>query len=241
MAKLGSFLFVTLTASGQVAQVDVSTPSSPVVRGNYDLTTLNLNTYGGAPAAPEPWGITAFQNQLYVAVRNNYSPSAAQNHAAGDGGLIAILNPGDGGIVELDVGSDVCLEPLWLAPSGDGSRLFVSCAGEVDNSGAPNFNTVGVHQGAVVSLNASGQRVASWSCASVSGGTGCNTFSPNTFAVHGTRLYVGDTSFGRMLVLESQDGGLSEAAGFGSGTTPLTVCPLNAAGNSNVSSVVSVP
>jgi hypothetical protein len=229
MTKVGNSLYVSLYASGQVAQVDVTNPASPVLVNTFNLNQLNLNTFLGAPVASGPWGICAFGGKVYVALKNNYFNSGlGALVAAGDGGLIAIINPADGGLSEWDVGSDVCLQPTWLLPSLDGTRLFVSCAGQAE---------VGTSMGrAVVALNTSGQRVAVWNCANVGGDAGCGTFAPNVFAQRGTRLYVGD-SLGRALVLETQDGGLSEVAGFGPGSAPLNVCPLNG----NISYVISVP
>jgi hypothetical protein len=242
MTKLGTNLFITLYGTGAVAQVDVSNPLEPALVNAYDLTQLNLNTFPGAPIAPAPWGITTFQDQVYVAMQNSYyDPGSGSVLLSGDGGLIAVINPSTGTLSEVDLGSDVCLEPTWLLPSADGTGLFVTCAGHVTTSGAPHYNTQSVDRGAVVAVNASNQRVATWSCATMGADSGCGSFSPNVFAVRGSRLYVGDNSYGRVLVLDTQGGGLTEVAGFSSGKGPLQACPVNAQGNANISYVLSVP
>jgi hypothetical protein len=245
MTKLGDKLYVTLYDVDQVVPVDVSNPLAPDAGAAFDLTTLNLNLYSGAPVVPTPWGITTFQGQVYVALQNAYYDSSFQQQIAGDGGFLAVLSP-DGGMSVVDVGSDVCLVPSWLAPSPDGTKLFVGCAGKSVTTGSPYFTFTGLDRSAVLTLNSSNQRTAVWNCQTAKAvpGSGCGTFSANVFDVRGTRLYVGDNAFGRLLVLDSADGGLAEVAGFGPGASesPLQVCPINpTTGNSNISYVLSVP
>lgn len=242
MTKLGSSLYVSLFASGKVARVDVTNPAAPSVVATYDFNGLNLHLFDGGAPGPKPWGITSFQGKVYVALENNYyNPTTGALAASGDG-LLAVIDPADGGVAAVDLGSDLCLEANWLAPSVDGSLLYVSCAGQVRTTGAPHFNTTGVDRAAVLLLDRSNQRVSSWTCPEGGADGGCNTFSPNVFAVRGSRVYVGDTAYGRALVLDTVGGKLVEVAGFADGGIPLTVCPVNlVTGNANVSDVLSVP
>jgi hypothetical protein len=241
MALLNGNLFVSLYKTGQVAQVDVTNPLNPTLVATYDMTSLNLNTFPGAPVAPVPWGIAAFQNKVYVALQNSYYNSTTGTlAAAGDGGLLGVIDPSGGTVSVVDVGSNNCLEPTWLTPSSDGSLLLLSCAGQVETSGPPSFNTVGVDRAAVVALNAQNQTVGLWNCSSAGLDSGCNTFSPNASAVSGTLLYAGDAAYGRAIALDFSSGALTEVAGFGPGKAPLKVCPLSPLGNGNISNVLAL-
>jgi hypothetical protein len=237
IAKLGTSAFVTLLGSGQVAQLDVSNPAQPSLTQTYDLNGLSLNPFSGG-TSPAPRGIAVFQNRVYVALGNqNLSTQAL----GGDGGLLAVLNPVDGGVSEVDLGSDVCVVPSGLLPSADGKLLFVTCAGQATTSGAPNHNTLSVDRAAVVAMSTSNQRVGFWQCPQGGPDSGCNTFSPSSAAQRGSQLFVSDSAYGRMLVL-SADGALAEVAGFQDGGSPPLVCPPSGVtGNGNIRAILSVP
>ncbi len=239
VVKVGTTLWVPLYGgygagpadAGQEMQlVNVSNPDVPTLEGRVSLKGLDLKPFdGGAPVA-RPWSVTALGGEVYVAL-SNLNPDT---YAPEGPGLLARVNPADGGGVELiDLGGDECLNPQWVTAVGE--SLAVSCGGRVTYD--TNMVAEAVAASGVVLVHG-GVRTASWSAASCVGadaGT-CKLLFPGRVTASGTKLLLSDQNGGRVVVLEAGDGGLSEVRGV---ANALDLCPLSSSGVANVSDIVS--
>lgn len=247
VAKVGDSLWVPLFGgfgadgadAGQVVvRVSVANPEMPTETGRVSLKDLDLKAFdGGAPVA-RPFAITARNGALYVAL-DNLNPDT---YAVEGPGLVARIQPEDGGVSVIDLGAADCVNPQWLAAVGD--SLAVSCGGSVQYS--PTFTVDAVTQAGLVLLNAQDQKVAAWSSACpadagvlADGGVACMPMMPGRFTVVGQRILLGDQNAGRLVFLDVADGGLVEVKGVSDALNLCPISPLTGAGN--VSDVVATP
>jgi hypothetical protein len=247
VAKVGDSLWVPLfggygaaaaDAGQAVVRVSVADPEHPVETGRVSLKSLDLKPFdGGAPVA-RPFAITAWKGALYVAL-NNLNPDT---YAVEGPGLLARIQPEDGGVSVIDLGAEDCVNPQWLAAVGD--ALAVSCGGSVRYT--PTRLGVAVTQAGLVLVNEHGEKVAVWSSACPGdagvlpdGGAACLPMMPGRFAVVGHRVALGDQNAGRLVILEVADAGLVEVRGV---QDALNLCPRNpVTGVANVSDVAALP
>jgi hypothetical protein len=247
VAKVGDSLWVPLfggfgaagaDAGQAVVRVSVANPEVPVETGRVSLKALDLKPFdGGAPVA-RPFAITARNGALYVAL-DNLNPDT---YAVEGPGLLARIQPEDGGVSVIDLGAEDCVNPQWLAAVGD--ALAVSCGGSVQYS--PTYTVEAVTRAGLVLLNAHDEKVAAWSSACPGdagvlpdGGAACLPMLPGRFAVVGRRIVLGDQSAGRVVLLDVVDGGLVEVKGV---ADALNLCPLSPlTGVANVSDVAALP
>jgi hypothetical protein len=247
VAKLGDTLWIPLyggfgadaaDAGQQVVAVSVAAPEAPVETGRVSLKGLDLKPFdGGAPVA-RPWAITAHRGALYVAL-NNLNPDT---YAPEGPGLVARIEPADGGVSVIDLGAADCLNPQWLGSVGD--ALAVSCGGRIQYS--PTYTVESVSAAGLVLINASDVRTAAWSSACpadagvlADGGAACPPMMPGRFSVMGQRLLLTDQNAGRVVLLDAVDGGLQAARGV---TDALNLCPASpVTGAANVSDVLTLP
>jgi hypothetical protein len=155
-------------------------------------------------------------------------------------GLLAKIDPADGGVSEVDLGGDACLSPFALIPVGD--KLVVSCSGASDFS---NFPTVTTSKTGLVLLDTSDQRVDVYtpSCSGQPADAGCADPSLGHLAAVGQRVYAADQSAGRLFVVDVADAGFTEVRGYGVDAGPLQVC-VGADGGTDgqlVSDVTALP
>jgi hypothetical protein len=217
-----------------VAKVDITNPAAPAVSGLINLSGLNLHPFdGGAPVA-RPFAIVNHRGALYVALNNlngdTYVPEGP--------GIVAKIDPADGGLSEIVLDAAQCLNAVWLA--SDGTNLFVSCAGAAVYDPDAGYALVSSTAAGVVMINGSDLPVSSWA-ASCSGTSGCLPILPSRIAVKGSRVFVGDSNGGRVFALDVVDGGLVEALGY-AGSGPINACPLDPLTHiANVSDLLVVP
>lgn len=244
MTRVGSRLYVTLyggttpetAGAGQkVVEVDISNPAAPTKVRDIDLTTLDLPTFvEGTQSLPRPQGITERGGKLYVALNNFGATGADLYTVAGPGAVATVpLDGGAMGIIELP--SETCVNPVWAAPAGSG--VLVSCAGNTDFSMFPVVRTTA---SGVALIGGNDQVLSSVAVGCGAQDAGCVDPSLGRFGVVGTSAYVGDQAQGRIFVVDVQEGALVETATYTNGQ-PLLVCPVGAAGYSNVSDVLAVP
>ena len=233
--KVGSTLWVPLYGgvgadaadAGQALQaIDVTDRDAPVLAGRVSLKELDLKAFdGGAPVA-RPWSIAALNGVLYVAL-SNLNPDS---YAAEGPGLLARVVPEDGGVSAIDLGGDECLNPQWVTVVGD--ALAVSCGGRVEYDS--NFVALSVAASGVV-LVRNDARAAVWNgatCVGADAGT-CKPLMPGRMTTSGTRLLLADQNGGRVVTLETADGGLSEVG------AALDMCPAGMSGAANVADLIS--
>jgi hypothetical protein len=246
MAKVGDALWIPLyggygadgaDAGQEVLEVSVARPEAPEVRRRVSLKGIDLKPFdGGAPVA-RPWSITAHRGALYVTL-NNLNPDT---YAVEGPGLLARIEPDGGAVSVVELGAADCLNPQWAAPVGRG--LAVSCGGKVTYS--PSFTVESVSAAGLVLLDSSDVRVAFWSSAcpadagtTADGGPACPPMMPGRFAVVGHRIALTDQNGGRVVLLDTADGGLTPVRGV---TNALMVCPVSPlSGAANVSDVVGL-
>jgi hypothetical protein len=247
VAKLGDTLWIPLYGgfgaaaadAGQVVvKVSVATPEAPVETGRVSLKSLDLKPFDGGTPVARPWAITAHRGAVYVAL-NNLNPDT---YAPEGPGLVARIQPEDGGLSVIDLGAADCLNPQWLGPVGD--ALAVSCGGLVQYS--PTYTVDSVSAAGVVLVSAGDVRVAAWSSACpadagvlADGGAACAPMMPGRFSVLGQRLLVSDQNAGRVVMLDVTDGGLQVVRGV---SDALNLCPPSpVTGAANVSDVLTLP
>lgn len=219
----------------KVARVDVSDPANPRDAGTVDLSGLDLKSPDGGTAHPQPAAVAAFNGKVYVALSNlndAYSPQGP--------GLLAKIDPADGGVSEIDLGGDACLSPFALIPVGD--KLVVSCSGASDFSNFPEITTT---KTGLVLLGADDQRVDVYtpSCDGQPADAGCADPSLGHLAAVGQRVYAADQTAGRLFVVDVADAGFTEVKGYGVDGGPLQVCvgADGGTGGQLVSDVAAVP
>jgi hypothetical protein len=231
----GNILADPSLAGTRVARVDVSDPAHPKDAGVIDLSGLDLKSTDGGTAYPQPAAAAVFQGKVYVALSNlnaSYSPQGP--------GLLAKIDPADGGVSEIDLGGDACLSPFALIPVGD--KLVVSCSGASDFSNFPEITTT---KTGLVLLGADDQRVDVYtpSCDGQPADAGCADPSLGHLAAVGQRVYAADQTAGRLFVVDVADAGFTEVKGYGVDGGPLQVCvgADGGTGGQLVSDVAAVP
>ncbi|GMU58549.1 MAG: hypothetical protein AMXMBFR34_03120 [Myxococcaceae bacterium] len=247
LAMLGDTLWVPLyggfgaaaaDAGQEVLAVSVATPEAPVVTGRISLKGLDLKPFDGGTPVARPFSVTAHRGAVYVAL-NNLNPDT---YAAEGPGLLARIEPSDGGVSVIDLGGADCLNPQWVAPVGD--ALAVSCGGKVQYS--PTYTVESVAAAGLVLVGASDVRVAAWSSAcpadagvTADGGPACLPMMPGRFSVTGQRVLLSDQNAGRVVLVDVADGGLVLVRGV---TDALNLCPVSPlTGAANVSDVLVTP
>ncbi len=237
LARVGDVLWVPLYGgygaeaadAGQVlVKVDISTPAQPALVGTVSLKGLDLLPFdGGAPVA-RPFSLTTQRGAVYVAL-NNLHPDT---YAPEGPGLLARVDPSTSAVTTLDLGAADCLNPQWVTAVGDG--LAVACGGRITYSAT--FEVEGVEAAGVVLLDGTDARTAAWSSACPSADAGCKPMMPGRLAVQGSRLLVTDQNAGRVVVLDTADGGLTELRGV---TSAIEACPVSpTTGVANVADVL---
>ena len=231
IAKSGTRLYIALLGgAGAVAEVDISTPSTPVLVRTLTFSSSPTDLRPFNPAVPtfaRPSGIALFQGSIYVALSN-----LDASFRVGGPGLLAQVNLTTWSATYMPLPS-TCLDPLWVVAS---SVLYVSCAGRAQYDSL--FHLIGIDSSGAVAVAADGG-MTSWN-GSCDGG--CFAPAVGRFAVLGNRLYLGD-QLGRMFVIENVDGGFVERRGYNlaTGGLPISACPTSASGYANVNDVIAVP
>jgi len=232
IAKLGNNLYIPLWVTGQVAEVDVSNPESPVRRRTFSLSGLDLRSFDGGVTFPRPVGIAAYRGSIYVALSN--LDGSALPLPAGPG-MLAQLNVATDPVVPIPIYlPSTCLNTYWLVTAGD--TLYVSCSGLGTRD--TSYHLTAIDRSAVVAVVADGG-ITLWNGACDGG---CFGASPGRFAVLGNRLYIGD-QLGRMFVIDNLDGGFVERRGynFATGGLPISACQSSPSGFANVIDVIPIP
>jgi hypothetical protein len=254
LAKLGNDVWVPLyggfgaasAGAGQkVLQVDVSNPASPNVTGTVDLSTLDLHAFDGGSPVARPYSIVAQGGKLYVALNN----LNADTYVPEGPGLLAVIDPANlAGTTELNLGANTCLNPVCVFSAN--SKLFVSCAGKANYDVAGNYALLSTDHSGVVTVDPMNGVTSQWtpSCPADAGlpdgGTSCLPILPSRLAVFGTNVFMGDQNGGRIFVLDSSDGGLTETAGYSSSAKqgPIQACGIDPTlGYSNVADILPLP
>ncbi|MEW5743629.1 MAG: MXAN_6577-like cysteine-rich protein [Myxococcota bacterium] len=246
MAKVGEALWIPLyggfgataaDAGQEVLEVSVATPEVPQVMRRVSLKDIDLKPFDGGSPVARPFSITAHRGAVYVAL-NNLNPDT---YAPEGPGLLARIDVDAGTVSVIDLGAAECLNPQWVAPVG--SALAVSCGGKVQYS--PTFTVESVSSAGLVLLNSADVRVAAWSSACppdagvmADGGPACPPMMPGRFTSVGQRIVLTDQNAGRIVFLDTADGGLTATRGV---TDALNVCPVSPlTGAANVSDVVGM-
>ncbi len=211
----GGFGSASAGAGQKVIKVDVTDPHNPTNVGTVDLSTLDLHAFdGGAPVA-RPYDIRELGGKLYVALNN----LNADTYVAEGPGLLAVIDPNNlAGTTTLNLGAGICLDPVCVQPAN--GRLYVSCAGAAIYDTAHNFALIGTDRAAVVAVDPAAGVTAHWtpSCPADAGlpdgGTSCLPILPSRLAIFGGNVFIGDQNGGRIFVLDSADGGLTEKRGY---------------------------
>ena len=134
----------------------------------------------GKPGQARPAGMSSFNGKVYVALQNYDDAYAVRGP-----GLLGVMNPTSGAVTTIDLGGSdekQCLYPYFVRD--DGSKLFVSCTGDIFGSGAGS---------AIVELNP---------------GTGAITRSvktavgPSGFAITSSKIWFGDAQAGNLYALD---------------------------------------
>lgn len=234
VAKWGSTLYIPLfgtagsgfDAGNAVARVDISNPEAPRRVDTLPLTGLDLKSFDGGTVLPLPYSVTATDGGVYVALTNlnpynDYLPNGP--------GMLARIDPADGGVSAIDLGADACLNAGYVEAVG--GQLVVSCLGEARLDRANGSRADAVRSTGLV-LVKDDVPVASYAlspgCAP--GAEGCRLAVAGRFAVAGGAVYLGDTNAGRVFVVEVEDGRLVERRGH---STPqargpaLEACPVD--------------
>ncbi|MDY7227562.1 MXAN_6577-like cysteine-rich protein [Hyalangium rubrum] len=244
MAKLGTDLWVSLygnlggdtSAGGKVARVNLANPLEPALSIPFIQlpTGEELRPFPGSSPIPSPSGIVAHGGKLYTAL-NNLDPNV---FSPGGPGLVARIDPQSREVRYLSLGDD-CLNPGWLAPVGD--KLLVSCSGRVVYDGTFT-RVVAVEKGGLVLLDAQDAVVATYplACPEGSGDT-CPPPSISRFTVVGNRAYLGDSTAGRVFVVEVSGNQLIERRGLGTGSQPPILACQRSSGFSLVGDIVAIP
>jgi hypothetical protein len=230
VALFGQSLFVTLAGpspTGQVVQrVAVSDPFTPALAESYDLTGVLAGLDAGA-GLPQPAGIFGQNGVLYAALQNL---DATSGQPAGPGAL-AVLNPTTRALSAVSLGTG-CDAPV--AVTGDGSNVFVACAGDVVRDSGGNVISNAAAGVAMLSAPAGMPPLltSAWGAACpASSDAGCAIPVPASLTLVGSRLYVGDANGGRLFALDVVGTALVERRGFSpvDGGAPVQACPVSSA------------
>jgi hypothetical protein len=224
IAKWGTQLYVPLFgtasngfASGNtVARLDVSNPEQPRKLDPIPLTGLDLKSFDGGTVLPLPYSVTATDGGVYVALTNlnpynNYLPNGP--------GMLARIDPADGGVRAIDLGAKDCLNAGYV--EGVGDQLVVACLGEARLDRANGSRAESVRATGLV-LVKDDVPVASYALSPgcEPGTEGCRLAVAGRFAVAGGAVYLGDTNAGRIFVVKVEDGRLVERR-------VLDACPVD--------------
>jgi hypothetical protein len=237
VAVAGGALWVPLwggsgaeAARGQaVAKVGLSDAGVPTLIATIGLQGLDLQAFDGGSLA-RPFAVVAHRGGVYVVLNNLTAVEGA--YYPGGPGLLARLEPSDGGLRVVQLAGTRCLNPKWAAEVGD--RLAVSCGGRATYDSS--YALTGLGSAGMVLLDGQDQLQDFWPAVQPTDGGAF--FLPGRFAVGGSRLFLGDESAGRVVVLDVSDAGLTEVRGVG---TAVPVCPVGAYGFANVSDLVWLP
>jgi hypothetical protein len=234
LAKWGHTLYIPLfgtasssfSAGNAVARVDISNPEAPRRVDTLSLMVLDRKSFDGGTVLPLPYSATATDGGVYVALTNlnpydNYLPNGP--------GMLARIDPADGGVRAIDLGAERCLNAGYVEAVGD--QLVVACLGEARLDRANGSRVESVRATGLV-LVKDDVPVASYALSPgcVPGTEGCRLAMAGRFAVAGGAVYLGDTNAGRVFVVEVRDGQLVERRGH---TTPqargpaLDACPVD--------------
>ncbi|HZI13294.1 MAG TPA: MXAN_6577-like cysteine-rich protein [Myxococcus sp.] len=234
IARFGSTLYIPLfgTAGSSfqegnaVARVDVSNPAQPRRVDTLPLTGLDLKSFDGGTVLPLPYSVTATDAGVYVALTNlnpynNYLPNGP--------GMLARIEPSDGGVSAIDLGAEACLNAGYVEAVG--GQLVVACLGEARLDRANGSRADSVRASGLV-LVKDDVPVASYALSPgcVPGSEGCRLAVAGRFAVAGGAVYLGDTNAGRVFVVEVRDGQLVERRGHSTPQAlgpPLEACPVD--------------
>jgi hypothetical protein len=234
-AKVGPDLFIPLygsfsgpageAAGGYVVRVNVADPTSPVISSYIDLRRIDLHPYG-AYSSPRPSWIAVHQGALYVPLNN------LDGFAVGGPGMLAKIDPATEEVTGILLG-DGCANAIFAAASAAG--VLVGCAGDSDYSQFPIVHTIKTG----VVLVSGEQAVASWAATCPPATPSCADPSIARVHAYGSKVYAGDQAAGRLFVLDSAGGGLTERRGYANGGAPIDLCPIGPFGYSNVADMVT--
>jgi hypothetical protein len=232
-ALLGQSLFITLSgnasmpSAGQAVQrVDVSDPFVPALAESYDMTGPLAGLDAGA-GLPQPSAILSQNGLLYAALRNL---DATTGQPVGPGAL-AVIDPTTRQVSAVSLGAG-CEAPASIA--GDGSNLFVACAGDVVRDTGQNVISNAAAGVAMLTAPAGTPPLltSAWGAACpASGDAGCAIPVPSALTLVGSRLYVGDENGGRLFARDVVGTALVERRGFSplDGGPPVQACPVSSA------------
>ncbi|MBZ4416164.1 MXAN_6577-like cysteine-rich protein [Myxococcus sp. RHSTA-1-4] len=234
IAKWGSSLYIPLfgtagsnfAAGNAVARVDISNPEQPRKVDTISLMGIDRKSFDGGTALPLPYSATATDGGVYVALtnlnpQNNYLPNGP--------GMLARIEPSDGGVRGIDLGAGDCLNAGYVEAVGD--QLVVACLGEarLDHG---NGGSAGSVRATGLVLVKDDVPVASYALSPgcEPGTEGCRLSVAGRFAVSGGAVYLGDTNAGRVFVVEVKDGQLVERRGYTTAQArgpALDACPVD--------------
>jgi hypothetical protein len=250
IAKRGDTFYIPLfgTAGSDfqqgnaVARVNVSDPERPRLVDTVSLKGLDLRSFDGGTTMALPYAAVSTDAGVYVAL-TNLNP--ANDYLPNGPGMLARIDPADGGVRAIDLGAANCLNAGDVQAVGD--QLVVSCLGEAVFDTTSGYRAKSVRATGLV-LVKDDQPVASYALSpGCTGGPedGCNLAVGGRLAVVGNTAYVTDVNAGRVFVVEVRDGRLVERRG---NTTPeargpaLEACPVDARRSvSNAIDIVAVP
>ncbi|NNC19414.1 hypothetical protein HJC22_27220 [Corallococcus exiguus] len=250
IAKRGDTFYIPLfgTAGSDfkqgnaVARVSVSNPEKPRLVDTVPLTGLDLKSFDGGTTMALPYAAVSVDSGVYVAL-TNLNP--ANDYLPNGPGMLARIDPVDGGVHAIDLGAKDCLNAGDVQAVGD--QLVVSCLGEAVFDTASGYRAKAVRATGLV-LVKDDKPVASYALSpGCTGGpeNGCDLAVGGRLAVVGNAVYVTDVNAGRVFVVEVRDGQFVERRG---NSTPqaagpaLDACPVDPRRVvSNAIDIVAVP
>jgi hypothetical protein len=235
--KIGDDLYIPLWGgSGQVARVNVTNPTNPMLTKVFNLGALDLQSFDGGTTFARPIAIASAWGRIYVALENldiAFLPAGP--------GMLAKIDPSSESVTAINLGCDACLNTFWLSATDD--ALYISCSGKIVYG--PGFEILSVDKSGVVVLNQNEDRVSTWNVSCAPKSKDCIPPSVGRFAIFNhNRLYLGDQAGGRVFVVESLgDLRLVERRGHNpvDGGPPILACPREQGMLSLVIDVVAVP
>ncbi|RJS22382.1 hypothetical protein DRW03_13715 [Corallococcus sp. H22C18031201] len=249
ITRVGDTLFIPLfgtAGSGfkkgnAVARVEVLDPEHPRLLDSIPLTGLDLKSFDGGTSLPLPYSATTLNGAVYVAL-TNLNP--ANDYRPNGPGMLARIEPADGGVRAIDLGAEHCLNAGYVEPVG--GQLVVSCLGEARYDTA-NGNRADDVRATGLALVKDDALVATYSLSAgcAPGTPECQVAVAGRFAVAKDAVYLADVNGGRVYVVEVKDGALVERRGFstpGAVGPALDACPRDSRRPvSNVTDVVAIP
>ncbi|MCY1031848.1 hypothetical protein OV207_10310 [Corallococcus sp. BB11-1] len=250
IAKRGDTFYIPLfgTAGSDfrqgnaVARVNVSDPERPRLVDSIPLTGLDLKSFDGGTTMALPYAAVSTDAGVYVAL-TNLNP--ANDYLPNGPGMLARIDPADGGVRAIDLGAQDCLNAGDVQAVGE--HLVVSCLGEARFDTAGGYQAKDVRATGLV-LVKDDRPVASYALSpGCAGGPeqGCDLAVGGRLAVVGNAVYVTDVNAGRVFVVEVRDGKFVERRG---NSTPeakgaaLDACPVDPRRVvSNAIDIVAVP